>query len=476
MSNALLRANNAMWSRREALILGSAAILSGSAPRSAWGRTQADVIVIGAGLAGLNAARLLEAAGQRVIVIEAENRVGGRLHTLDDMPGRPEAGGIQVGSGYHQTRRIAAALGISLNEAPASAGDVPSALFDIGGQTVTSAQWPTSPVNHLAGNEKQILPSALGFHYGRKLARLKAVQDWMTADPALDISYAQALSQAGASVEALRLIEANLNGNTLIGISQISILRNVAAFLGGPGPIATIKGGSQRLPEAMAAALNSPVRYSQAVRAIREDANGVSVVTKRRSFHARYAICTIPFAALKTVSVEAELTPELATMISTLPYTRASFAYISATEAFWKNDSFPETLWTDDPLLGRIFVLSENPPMLKLWTTGAGADRLDNMEPEQAAAAIIDHIERARPSAKGKLKLLRFFSWQKNPFARGIYHHIGTGQATTLAAATQAAGSRLYFAGEHLAQNQIGMEGALESGERAANEIIRLHA
>jgi monoamine oxidase len=56
--------------------------------------------------------------------------------------------------------------------------------------------------------------------------------------------------------------------------------------------------------------------------------------------------------------------------------------------------------------------------------------------------------------------------------ARGIYHHIGTGQARLLADAVRTNGKRLHFAGEHLAQSASGMEAALESGDRAAKTII----
>jgi monoamine oxidase len=106
--------------------------------------------------------------------------------------------------------------------------------------------------------------------------------------------------------------------------------------------------------------------------------------------------------------------------------------------------------------------------MLKLWVTGANADRLDQMREKQAGMEIIQRIEAARPAAKGKLRVERFFSWQKSPFARGIYHHIGTGQAAMLARAVQAGGSRLFFAGEHLSQQSSGMEAALLSGRNAA--------
>jgi monoamine oxidase len=454
---------------------GSAAILAGAAPRSAWGRTSHDVIIIGAGLAGLAAARGLETAGLKCMIIEGEGRVGGRLHTLRDLPGAPEAGGIQVGRGYEILRGTAAELNVPIIEGSGSgagAAESRSALFHINGQTLHAADWAASTANRLSNTERAQLPLALAMHHARALPQLASPEAWMDASPAQDVSYAAALRAHGASEEALRLIEANLNGNTLAGMSALSVARTIAIFRAGPGPAATIGGGSQALPEAMWKALDTPVMFDARVAAISEEADGVSVWTGKTRHRARHVLCTIPFAALRHIPVMGPLAPNIATLIPSLAYTRASFAYLSATSAFWKEDGGPETLWTDDPLIGRVFVLGDDPPMLKLWTVGAGADLLDRMAPAAAAEAIVAKISAMRPAAKGKIKVERFFSWQKQAGARAIYHHIGTGQAATLAAATRHAGTRLHFAGEHLAQASSGMEGALESGVRAAAAIL----
>ena len=123
-------------------------------------------------------------------------------------------------------------------------------------------------------------------------------------------------------------------------------------------------------------------------------------------------------------------------------------------------------------MLGRVFVLDGDIPMLKVWLNGHSADLVDSMPDIEAGAAIIGRIEQARPSAKGKLTFLRMFSWQKNPYARGIYHHIGVGQASMLANAAQYQSRRLHFAGEHLTQTSSGMEGALESSERVTAQVV----
>lgn len=449
----------------------SASLIACASPRATWTKTTADVIVIGAGLSGLHATKLIENAGYKVILVEGANRTGGRLHTLDDLPNKPDAGGVQIGAGYKRFHAIADELDVARYVPPPSPQ---GSLYHIDDVSLTAKQWPDAAQNKLAVRERATPPDRLFFSYLKDLPKLENVADWMKPGAqAIDVPLGQYLKDQGASDEALRLINANFNGNSIETQSALYMARSLAIFRSGNGPTRYVRGGSQRMTDAMAEALKSDVLLDSPVTAIEEDGSGATLnLSNGSKLHARHVICTAPFSALRSMNIQADLPAGLRNMIVRLPYTRASFAYLSATEAFWKNDGLPETIWSDHPMLGRVFVLSDNPAMLKVWLNGPSADLVDAMDDASAGAAIVRKIEEARPSAIGKLKFLRMFSWQKNSFARGIYHHIGTGQGSALTKAAQYSGNNLHFAGEHLAQHSSGIEGALESGQRAANHVL----
>lgn len=468
-----------MLTRRQWLLGSSAALVAAAAPRFAWGKTTADVIVIGAGLSGLNAALILEREGLKVTVLEAQHRIGGRLWTLDDLPGRPEAGGQTIGASYGRVRSMAARLGVGLVDEPIVTGvtDRRGALYRINGATVRQQDWAGAAANLTEGDERAVGPAALGGFYDGKMERLTDREGWL--DPAviqrLDISLAEALTRAGASAEARRLISANLNGNGIHSFSALQAARASAILRAGPGATSSVAGGNQRLPEAMAAALRNPVRLGETVAGIREEPGLVRIsLASGHTLQAPHVICTLPFAALRQLPVEGAFGPAVATDIAALGYTRASFVFLRAKTPFWQHDGLPDTVWSDDPLLGRVFVASQDPPVLKTWLYGPFADHLDRLPEAEAVAETIRRLEAARPSAQGQLSLARVFSWCKVPWARGIYHHMMPGQGASHAAAVNAAGRRLHFAGEHMARVHSGMEGAMEAGERIARRVLQL--
>ena len=111
-------------------------------------QTAADVLVIGTGLSGLNAALTLEELGLSVAVVEAWDRVGGRVYTLSDKPEMPETGGSEIGPMYARTLSAVERFGLSLEPWQISRLEF---MLHVGGQSMTVDQWKTSDANPLKG-------------------------------------------------------------------------------------------------------------------------------------------------------------------------------------------------------------------------------------------------------------------------------------------------------------------------------------
>jgi monoamine oxidase len=165
------------YSRRH--LLGAAAATAALAARPLWaGERSTDVIVLGAGLAGLNAAMLLEQFGLSVKVLEARERVGGRLYTLDGVPGRPEAGGNQLAPAYARTVAMADQLGVALERSATSPLLKPERMvYDIGGRRVPAGDWAGSVLNPLPSPVRALAPDRALLRLGGA-SPLSQLGDW----------------------------------------------------------------------------------------------------------------------------------------------------------------------------------------------------------------------------------------------------------------------------------------------------------
>lgn len=423
-------------------------------------------------MAGLYAALLLEEAGRKVVVLEGRDRVGGRLLTLDDVPGRPEAGGLQIGQLYGRTMDAAVRSGIAL-EAPAP----PTSRgfgYHIGGALVAADAWPAAPANRLVGDERRVLPTNLLTHYLSRLPPLADDEAWATdAAARYDVPLTRSLRQLGASDEAIRLIAANPNANAIERLSTLYLLRSAAVLRLGAGPTQVVKGGSARLPEAMARKLKGDVRLGTPVVSLQETPGQVTIgLADGSTVVARQAICTLPFGVLRDIDLGSAMLPlSLARAIALMPYTQVTQLHLTASEPFWREDGLPKYLWSDDRRLARVFDYGggrDGVHNLVVWLTGAAAEAVDALPTEAAAARAIAAYEAARPAARGRLRFHRRVSWGADPFARGAYHHWGPGEMSRYGAPVPVAGGRLHLAGEHLARRATGIEGACESGGEAA--------
>lgn len=435
----------------------------------------AQVIVIGAGLAGLYTASLLALEGVDVLVLEASQRIGGRLHTIDHGDGiRTEAGGEEVGAGYARMRAVAGALGVNI--AP-GATSRPEMALHYKGNLISPQDWPSATANPMPERYKAATPGSLLGQLAYKQNPLKAADDWRNVAQA-DVSAYDWLKQQGLQEAVISQVDLTLNGTDVRSYSMANLFRSLVLFQQDRqfGASGSIEGGSQRLPEAMAKALPRAVQTGQSVQAITVNDGSVTIETSQRRFKARTCVAAVAFPVLRSMAVDAPLTPLQRAAIAQLPYTAIVQLHFKATQAFWETDGMPASMWSDGHL-ERVFASQDASGKpngwMRAWINGAAATALSARTDSALEALCRAEMLRLRPDSKGDIEALKIIRWtQENPLAGGAYMHWAPGQIARWAGRMGAPAGQLYFAGEHLSHLHTGMEGAMESAEQTAFAIL----
>ncbi len=471
--------------------LALASSLAGAAlARPAFAAGRADVIVIGAGLAGLNAALLLEEQGLSVIVLEAADYVGGRTRTFDLPVGPTNAGGQTVGPYYGRIRDLVSRLKVPLVPVGSS---TKSGIF-VNDSLMSSADWPTSKANRTVGLERSVHPGALEFFHLSRDNPLRDAAAWTQPEYArYDVPLTAYLRSRGASDEAIRLIDVSINAFDLASCSALAYLRDIRILQAGvpesssnsrstydagsdPGMVShEIAGGTQRLPEAMARALKGEVRLEQPVASIDMTGDGVEVRTLDGSrYRGRYAIAAVPFSALRNVDVRPGFAGAQFDAVRHSAHGNTMRVFMEHSSPFWDADIGEPSLFTDTALervfahtneRGEVFVLD-------CFVNGTAAYRFDQLPPASVGEFVVRDLARIRPSTKGRVKVLKVHSWARDSASGCCRHVFNVGQAHAWADVMARPHARLHLAGEHTRDLSSGMEAAAMTGERAALEIL----
>jgi len=443
----------------------------------------ADVVVIGAGLSGLSSALLLEETGLEVRVLEARDRVGGRVFTRFDLPGYPEVGGNTFGAGYGRVLDVVRRMELPLADFSNRRARFRKTELVINGQIVPKDAWPKSPANKLSRELRERMPWELGSIAMAGPNPLAAPEEWRAPSAlAHDVPFHDFLAARGVEPEVIRLAYSE---NPYFGTSahDVSALMYCFNQVWGAGQRQisshqySIQGGNQKLPQAMAASLKSPVHLNREVVSVSTDPQGVTVHCADGSrYRARRVICSLPYSVVRSIRFDPVLRGAHAVAVSSMSYMINTLVFLRPLRAFWEDDGLSPAMWTDG-MLGTVSAqhfgeTDEEVTCLVVNPRGFKAAYLDRLPREEAIRRVIAEIESIRPAARGALECTGYHSWHQDPYAAGDWSVFAPGHITRFGDAIISTHGHVHFCGEHTALANRGMEAALESAERAAIEVM----
>jgi monoamine oxidase len=437
--------------------------------------TGVSVIVAGAGLAGLSAARELEARGAAVTVVEGRGRVGGRVWTLRDTFAsrqHAEAGADLIEGEQEHVLGLAKALGLE-------------------------------PVRILRGSFGFYGPDGRGTRriYGgpsafAQIGRYLApeAKDFTLAEERWDSPVAAAIGRRSVrqwldGIDAPKRLKAGLGGLRgffLADPEDLSLLALVEQFAtsGPPGRdhIYRIRGGNDRLATGVVQRLRGALLLNTMVRRVVQHDNRVTVTIEalgqpHTEITAEYFVCAVPASTARSIAFEPALPEPQQEAIAHLRYGCATRLLLQFERRFWRKRGRPNAFGTDLET-GAVWDGNEQqkgPPGILSFLAGGQASRalqdILHREGERGVAQRLDWL--GKPS---RLLASQTVVWDRDPLARGGYAYFDPGFNPLWRAWLARATGRIAFCGEHTSIKYQGyMNGAIETGLRAAAEVAALN-
>ena len=466
--------------------------LSGSASFSA-GRSKKRVVVLGAGLAGLTAAWELDQAGHEVVLVEAQTRPGGRVLTLREgfSPGlSAEAGAMAFSDSYrnllHYVRLFQVPHESLETAAIRSAGE--ASLYYLRSKLLRAradgtVDWPYD----LTAEERALGRTGILRKY--ILSVLDGVGDSTQSDTLPDWvrpydrqTLLDLAAKRGASRGAQELIRytfwfaglRNQESAAACLLADLSLFYRGQTSYGFPG-------GVDALPLAFASRLRDRIRYGTEVVRIEQRPERVEIVVKARGaldrLPADRVVCAIPFSVLRHIEIDPSLSPPKREVVSGLEYRRVTRVFLQVRRRFWESEGVTGGAMTDLPI-GQV---QEHPifrtaaegdrAIIEAHVRGGAAPELDGMREDDRLRFVLPEMEKVHPGVGRYYEGGRSKSWQDDPWARGAWASFRPGQMIGWLPRIVRPEGRIHFAGEHTSIFRGTMEGAIESGVRAAREV-----
>jgi monoamine oxidase len=291
------------------------------------------------------------------------------------------------------------------------------------------------------------------------------------------ISYETFLKQQGASPAAISLFKTLSFLPNFRNRSALSQLLTFWAFIHGSGQSGGLEGGTDRLPNALAEALNGRIHYGAEVIQIRHNKEGVRTIYRQRptgkqeSIKADRIICTLPFSVLREVQFTPSLPADKQQAINELPYSSQTRIYIQVKRRFWEKNGLSGRASTDQSVYVNVHPMTEHSDraVIETQVLGEKAYKLAKMNDRQRLEFATKVLEKVHPGITKYMEGGTSYAWSEDPWAKGVINHFRPGQMANFMPVIARPEGRIHFAGDHTSVFEQ-MDGAVASGRRAAKE------
>ncbi|HMZ07148.1 MAG TPA: flavin monoamine oxidase family protein [Anaerolineales bacterium] len=441
------------------------------------------VVIVGAGLAGLAAGYELHQAGHEVHILEAQHRVGGRIYTLRE----PFANGLYGEAGAMRIPRAHSLTMAYVNKFNLPTQDFmmdnPQAYVYMGGEKRRMADVFKDPDVlgfETSANEKGKLAGDLWMATIRPLIEKVEKDGWDEIVAAYDqYSVREFLEISGWSEGMIEMFGLLNNQEAMMNLSFLELFREDSGNY--YTNMCEIIGGMDNLPHAFLPLIGPRIHYGARMTAIDQTPEEAVIhyqtLAGRFELRADYAIITVPFPVLRHVEVLKPFSRAKQRAIRQLHYDASAKIFFQSRRRFWETE---EGIYgggtVTDLAIRNLYYTNYGKEtgrgiLLASYTWSEDAQRWGSLPPHERIQQALENVAVIHPQIRAEFEAGASHMWHDDPYAGGAFAYFDPGQQILLHDEIVKPEGRIHFAGEHASLYHAWIQGAFESGLRAAIEI-----
>ncbi|MBN8851908.1 MAG: hypothetical protein BGO55_25740 [Sphingobacteriales bacterium 50-39] len=446
------------------------------------------VAIVGAGIAGLNAAWQLKQQDITSTVYEASGRVGGRMYTIKDHFGQgltTDLGGEFVDTTHTEILQLVKQLGLDLYDLQTDTLTPKSFWFDGRPLTEKDLSEAIRPFAERIMKDIHSLPPLISYQSAATFRHL---------DELSIMDYLRGIGIGGWLLSFLNVVltrEYGMEASEQSAINFLIMFEPPAAtggryeLFGSDHEVLKIRGGSQRLTDALYRQVQDQVLLRHKLTAIHPgggggggyrlsfDKDGEKIVV-----HADRIILAIPFTILRNIPLQVAMPEEKQKCIREIGYGNSCKFIMGAREKAWRKAGRQGYTFTDLSFgcgWDSSQLQSEQEGSFTVFAGGSFGDYIKDSKEEDLAGRFLPALDTIYPGAQHAYSGKNIkYCWAGNPYNKAGYASFKKGQWSTLAGWEAKPVGNIYFAGEHVSRDFQGyMNGAAQTGRMAAEAVAR---